>query len=145
MIANVLISDYIQEQKTLAEQKSLKTQNCFIGESGCATVQTSVFATTFGVSNPIYGMIGFTLGALVFAILGFQYIVPFGAFIRKWWTTIDTILLVGLGIGTAFSLWLLYVQFFVLMTSCIYCVWVDTIMIGSFVVYVIVRKSAVQE
>ncbi|MFT4311669.1 MAG: vitamin K epoxide reductase family protein [Candidatus Woesearchaeota archaeon] len=97
---------------------------CFL-DGGCGTVQTSHYATTLGISNPLYGVVAFFFLTVFFTWSLFAN--PKYGLIAF----VDGVM----ALGTLFSVWLLYVQYIILQETCIYCLWVDSIMIGMFIVY----------
>ncbi|MEW6723247.1 MAG: vitamin K epoxide reductase family protein [Candidatus Micrarchaeota archaeon] len=116
----LLISLYI-----LYTQRTGKTLRCIIGNS-CDIVTKSPYSKTFGIENSVMGALfyAFMLAAFAIAIpMGVQ--VPFHA------------LLVLSVIASAFSLYLVYVQFLVLHQICDYCMlsafinWAMTLIIGA--------------
>lgn len=84
------------------------------GLSDCTIVNTSKYETTFGIKNAHLGLIAFPILALL-AILELKKS-------RKYQRTI---LNLGIMIGSAFALYFLYIQFFVLKAVCKYCLIVD--------------------
>lgn len=134
-IVNLALSGYIAKQKTHNDQVS--ADECFLGDGGCYTVQTSSYATTFGIKNPYYGYFFFALGTIIFSILAINTKKQFiGKEINK-----HLLDLVGFGLilGAIFSIWLLYVQFFILKATCIYCLWVDSLMIIGAVAFWVIK------
>lgn len=85
-----------------------------ICNSGCDLVQTSVYATTFGIKNSIYAI---PLFALLFA-LALTQIHNKNNFIRKIITTATFI-------GTLIALYFIYLQTFILNAYCTYCLIID--------------------
>lgn len=149
-IVNLALATYIQEQKEINTDKlndaDADSDKCFsdfsAGEHGCATVQTSVFANTLNVSNPWYGYVFFFVLIILFAtLLVSKSDKHVKKKILKYHEIIDLAIMVILLAGTAFSAWLVYVQFYLLEATCTYCLWVDAIVIGSFILYIIVRKK----
>lgn len=137
MIINMAISVTIEWQRNTAlKDPSAVAGTCFANDpkSGCFNVQTSPYAKAFGISNPLLGIIGF--GIISLAIVTLLLAERSGAY---WLRGRENFILLplhaGFIIGSAFSIWLLYLQFFVLMTTCSYCLWVDAIMISSSVAF----------
>lgn len=131
MLANLLLAVYIQLQKehNLELIPPELRGKCFEdaeGGAGCGAVQTSEYAVTFGVSNPHIGYVGFTSLALLLATLLY-------ALSRQphWVPGLSVVILGGMILGSVFSLWLLYAQFFKILETCIYCLAVDAIMLVS--------------
>ena len=110
----LVLSIIILIQKT-TESKEINDFCSAIGSnSKCSTVQQSKYGKIFGIDNPWFGIIGFSvLGVLA----GMNYF-------RK--NNIRKILIIA---GSIFAglvaLWFLYLQTFVLKAYCIFCVIVD--------------------
>jgi uncharacterized membrane protein len=84
------------------------------GTGGCETVQTSPWAKFFGVPVPLLGLLGY--GAmLALAMLGIQ---PRFAHDRR----IAALLLAGGVIGFAFSMYLTYLEYYVIHAWCRWCI-----------------------
>lgn len=139
MAVNLVLAGYIEYQKNV-NIDALRDE-CFVG-GGCSTVQTSVYATTFGLSNPHWGYIGFSTFLVFFTVL------LLSTFSKRLFNTlhqnrlyIHGFLIIGLTIGALFSSWLLYIQYFVIHATCIYCLWVDSIMIATWIIYVFVFEK----
>lgn len=85
---------------------------CSIGS--CETVQTSKWATLFGAPVAVWG-VGFYLAVLIVALAGL------GASLAD--SVRPSQLLVAMtGFGVLFSLWLTYLELFVIHAICTYCV-----------------------
>ena len=92
------------------------------GTGSCEVVQTSKFAYMFGLPVAFYGVGGY-LALLAVSIVGLQ---PKFATVRG-----PTILLVALaGAGTAFTLYLTYIEAFVLRAWCRWCIVSALIIVG---------------
>jgi uncharacterized membrane protein len=146
MAINVVLSGYIMHQKNYNDaQESADT--CFLGDGGCYTVQTSSYAVTFGIPNPYYGYVFFTIGVLIFILFAIQSVKP--VISKSLYADLSDYTLFGMILGTLFSLWLLYVQIFILKTTCKYCLAVDLIMIIStiifFWIWLKLKKRSAQE
>lgn len=135
MVVNLGLAFYIQAQKeqNLALIPEALRGDCFedaVGGGGCGAVQTSVYAVTFGFSNPHIGYAGFPTLALLVALSWY-------ALKRKkeWLRQLAPMTMAGMALGSAFSLWLLYAQFFLIHYTCIYCLWVDGLMLVATVAY----------
>ena len=140
-IANLLLSVYITVQKN--HNDTVAVEECFLGDGGCYTVQTSIYAKTFGIANPYYGMGFFGIGILLFSLLlanSYRAFIP-KLYLKEGLDIIQFFLI----IGAVFSIWLLYVQFFILVTTCKYCLWVDAIMIVMLVLFSVYKKKFVDE
>ncbi|HLP79350.1 MAG TPA: vitamin K epoxide reductase family protein [Acidobacteriota bacterium] len=147
-IANICLSSYIEHQKVLNEQKSADTiEECFLGDGGCATVQTSIYATNFGfttqwfaLSNPLLGIYVYSLFSVLFAY--FLLRAFFGDMHTKLISRQAMYALIwGNVVGALFSSWLLIVQFFIIDATCKYCIWVDSIQIVTAIVLLLFGKE----
>lgn len=104
----------------LAENSSY-VPSCTFGESfTCSSVMTSPQAAAFGIPNPLLGIAGF---AVVMAI---GVIMLVGAALPRWFRAT---FVTGLGLATAFCLWLAWQAVYDIHALCIYCmiVWAVTI------------------
>lgn len=98
------------------------------GTGSCEYVQTSRYGTFFGVPVAFYGMVGYAI-TLAVALAGLQS----ALLARRWPTTV----LAGLAsVGWLFTLYLTYVELFVLHMICRWCV-------GSAVVITLITAIAV--
>ncbi|MFT4313358.1 MAG: vitamin K epoxide reductase family protein [Candidatus Woesearchaeota archaeon] len=142
MFVNFLFAVFIESQKRAIENQTEIVANCFadVTAGGCGTVATSVYATTFGVSNPWYGIYFFSFLILVGLIelfhikdnqKSFLFLLPIVRYIQTF----------GMILATVFALWLLYVQFGILGAVCTYCLWVDGITIVWTIAYFILRDT----
>lgn len=133
LFVNLVLAIIIESQKNVADDKSAAIGTCFAGDGGCNKVQTSTYAKVFLISNPLLGIIVFGLLILLLPFVSHpnrsKYLAPGIAI-----TMVSAAL---------FSAWLLYIQFFVLYTTCVYCLWVDGIMIVSAIVFLIVFRKEV--
>lgn len=82
--------------------------------NGCSIVNTSEYETTFGIKNAHLGLIAFPILA-IFTILE----------LRKSKKYQKRLITLGMLIGSAFAVYFLYIQFFVLKALCKYCLVVD--------------------
>ena len=89
---------------------------CVGGSGGCETVQTSSYATIFGVPVAVIGLVGYT-GLLLSASLRGEVGVYLG-------------FLVAL-VGTLFSAYLTYLEVFVIHAICEWCVASAALMVGA--------------
>jgi uncharacterized membrane protein len=87
----------------------------------CSTVQTSVYAKTFGIENSY-------LGIIIFSLMSFMIY----SHIVKPHKHKKMLINLGVFFGTMISLYFLYIQKFVLHAYCKYCLVVDFGMIISF-------------
>ncbi len=128
---NFVLSIVVQVQKYARETGNAELlEKCFDVGGGCATVQSSSYANTFGISNPLYGIVFFAILTIIFSVLAFT---PK----HRHRTALFQAAFVITVLGSMFSLWLLYVQFFLLHSTCVYCLWVDGIMIVSAGVFLV--------
>ena len=98
------------------------------GTGTCEYVQTSRYGALFGVPVAFYGMVGYAMIFTV-AVTGLQ-----PAFLdRRWPTAVAATLAVG---GLLFTLYLTYVELFVLHAICRWCV-------GSAVVITLIAVVAI--
>jgi uncharacterized membrane protein len=136
MVVNLGLAVYIQLQKeqNLALIPEALRGDCFedaVGGGGCGAVQTSRYATTLGFSNPHIGYVGFSaLAGLLAASL-----IARRSGQKAWVRRLAPLIMAGMALGSAFSLWLLYAQFFLIHYTCIYCLWVDGFMLAATAVY----------
>ncbi len=146
MCVNLVLAIFIEYQKRASQNNTGFITSCFadINAGGCGTVASSVYATTFGVSNPWYGIFFFSF-LLIVSILEIRAI-----FYKSHTKTILFFILryvqtYGMILATIFALWLLYVQFFILYAICTYCLWVDGITITWTIAYFVLRTKILYE
>lgn len=84
------------------------------GTGGCETVQSSSYAVFLGVPVAFYGVAGY-IGLLVVSLVGLQ-----PAFLGRRGPTV--LLAVMATVGLAFTLYLTYVELFVIHAICRWCV-----------------------
>jgi uncharacterized membrane protein len=96
-------------------------QACGQEESGCYIVQASEYEKTFGIKNSTIGLVAFSI---LFVLTIFQ--------IKRPTKLNKKILILGLGIGSIFALYFLYLQVFILNATCPYCLTTDLGTILSF-------------
>ena len=108
------------------KKKNKEKLFCVLGKN-CNKVIKSKYATTFGIDNTVTGMLYYVFVAIasLIAIL-FPAILNFSLF------SIGFIIISG--IAALFSLYLIYVQLFVLRELCEYCLGSTAIAIAIFVV-----------
>ena len=94
------------------------------GVGSCEVVQTSRFAYLFGIPVAVFGVAGY-LALLIVALVGLRprFVASTGA--TKW-------LVVLSGFGAAFSLYLTYLEAFVLQAWCRWCVVSAVLIFGVF-------------
>jgi uncharacterized membrane protein len=107
-LIGVLISLYL----TLHRLGIIGTLQC--GTGACETVQSSAYAVFLGVPVAVYGVAGY-LALFIVSVVGLQ---PAWLGRRE-----PTLLLAGMaGLGFAFTLYLTYVELFVIHAICRWCV-----------------------
>jgi len=89
-------------------------QACGGTENSCYAVQTSQYESTFGIKNAHAGLVIFS----IMAFLTFLYI-------KKPSKNKKTIIVLGIIAGSLFAIYFLYLQFFVLIAICKYCMVID--------------------
>ena len=135
MVANLGLAAYIQLQKeqNFALIPEALRGDCFedaVGGGGCGAVQTSIYAETFGFSNPHIGYAGFPTLALLTGLTLYSLKRK-----KAWLSQLIPMTMTGFALGSAFSLWLLYAQFALIHYTCIYCLWVDGLMLAATAAY----------
>lgn len=98
--------------------------------SGCSIVQASQYESTFGIKNAHLGLVGFVI---LFIITFLHEKKPTK---RK-----KQLILTGLIIGSAFALYFLSLQFFVLHAICKYCLIADVGILLSFLVFLTIKDK----
>lgn len=128
MFANIVLSAYIYEAKVFNDNAlAIGSDECFANDSGgCFVVQTSEYATTFGIPNPLYGLVFFSIMFVIFLV--FALVKNINIHLKTFLLSFTSMTMIS---GSVFSIWLLHVQFTLLKTVCIYCLWVDGLMILS--------------
>lgn len=89
-------------------------QACGGVQTTCYAVQISQYEKTLGINNSYFGLIAFT----ILAILALLQIKNPSKYKKK-------IITFGLFIGSFFAIYFLYIQFFILEALCKYCLVVD--------------------
>lgn len=104
------------------------------GTGGCETVQTSEWSRFLGVEVSLIGVVGYAvlLGVALMAL-------STAADGRRWPTDLLTALAAG---GTAFALYLTYLELFVIRAICRWCVGSAAIIVSIFVLAVLARRHA---
>ncbi len=123
-IVNLGLSIEIESQKYAKEQGNIDLLGGCFDDGGCAIVQTSAQANTFGISNPIYGIVAFSIAILITLFLLWGQVHPKPR-LKADRLKIIHILLVLYALGSIMAIRLLYTQYFVLKVTCVYCLWVD--------------------
>lgn len=142
MFSNFVLSSYIFAQDYLKEN-ALFGDKCFTDpNSSCHAVQNSIYGFMFGIPVSLFGIIAFgLLGIFFYILLNYGRKIGVRRWIshnNEWLFGFVAIAMIG---GSIFSLWLLYVQFYVLAVTCAYCLWVDSVMIGSTIIYLYILLS----
>jgi uncharacterized membrane protein len=106
-------------------------QACKSTTNSCSIVQTSEYEKTLGIENSHIGLIAFTI---LFILTLSQIKKP--TKIKKILITIGTI---G---GTVFSIYFLYIQFFILNATCPYCLIADTATILSLLTSIFIKEKS---
>ena len=99
-------------------------------EQGCALVQNSVYAHTFGIKNSLYGVGIFSLLSIITVL---QILKP--TKIKK------KIIKFSLIVGSAIAIYFLVLQIFVLHAYCKYCLVVDLSVIAAMIVPFLPNKK----
>lgn len=103
------------------------TAACF-GLGGCATVTASRYSVINGIDVPVIGVIG---NLALLAVLFFENRI---SFLQKNGTLVFFALALA---GFAFTLWLIYLEIFILKAFCPFCVTAQTMMILTFITAVV--------
>lgn len=96
------------------------------GGNSCQTVQQSKYSQTFGIDNPYFGMVGFSILIIICSI---QLIKSNHRASKHF----DYILLIGPIISGLVALYFIYLQIFVIRAFCVYCLVVDACSIALFI------------
>ena len=107
-----LIGLFISLYLTLHRLGIIGTLQC--GTGGCETVQTSSYAVFLGVPVAFYGVAGY-VALLVVSLVGLQ---------PSWVSRREPIVLLAAmsGLGLAFTIYLTYLELFVILAICRWCV-----------------------
>ncbi|HXE57895.1 MAG TPA: vitamin K epoxide reductase family protein [Gemmatimonadales bacterium] len=125
-LLGILVSAYLYLYKIGA----IGTLAC--GAGGCETVQSSPWSRFLGIEVALYGVVGY-LGLLVVSLVGLQ---PRQE-ARRW---PDDLVALMSGVGVGFSLYLTYLELFVIEAICRWCV-VSAVLIGAiFVLALLARR-----
>lgn len=147
MFANVVLSIYIYAAKLLGEQGISSGGSCFAADIGdCLKVQLSSYASIFGIPLSIYGAVFFFVVFVLLLGLFFESRTHSISRLVKDYSKSIRISLVLLYIwGGAFSLWLMGLQFFIIGELCKFCLWVDSITLGSAIIFLWVFSRGMLE
>ena len=110
--ALALVGVFVALYLTLYKVGAIGELSCTVGS--CTTVQSSKWATFLGLPVAAWG-VGFYLSVLAVTLIGLQE-----RFADS--KPISLFLVVSSGIGVAFSLWLTYLEAFVIKAWCQWCV-----------------------
>jgi uncharacterized membrane protein len=144
MLLNMLLSTYIELQEISISTGSspITGDTCFSNSTAvgdCFTVQTSQYASFFGVSIAGWGMIIFlfmTVALSCFATsLRRNKPIPF--YEQRHFRNL---LFIAFGVAILFALWFIYAQFFLIGALCRYCMVLDIITIASALVFFVTFK-----
>jgi len=125
--ALALVGAFVATYLTLYKVGALGELSCTIGS--CTTVQSSKWATFLGLPVAAWG-VGFYLSVFAVTIVGLQ-----DRFADS--KPIALFLVAASGVGTAFSLWLTYLEAFVIRAWCQWCVVSALIVVGIFIASVL--------
>lgn len=105
------------------------------GQPGsCTIVQTSKYESTFGIKNAHLGLVAFPI-LFILAILE----------LKKSKKYQKKILGLGMIIGSAFAIYFLYIQFFILKAICKYCLVVDTAILLSAILVLFFEEKKLEQ
>lgn len=128
LIFSILIQ--IEKKQYLSNNQSF----CSIvtGTNSCEIVQTSDYSHMLGISNPVYGMIGFTILAILAS-----------ASLFKNHKILKYLIATGSIIASSLAIWFLYVQTFILHAYCVFCLIVDVLSLVLLVlsIYLLVKHK----
>lgn len=125
--ALALVGAFVATYLTLYKVGALGELSCTIGS--CTTVQSSRWATFLGLPVAAWG-VGFYLSVFAVTIVGLQE-----RFADS--RPIALFLVASSGFGTVFSLWLTYLEAFVIRAWCQWCVVSALIVVGIFIASVL--------
>lgn len=117
-IIALIFSGVILIQKTTENDTINNICSILNSQSQCLKVQQSSYAKIFGIDNPWFGIIGFT----ILIILSFLNYSKENFFRRR------IIIAAGILSGTM-AIYFLYLQAFLIRAYCVFCIFVDTISI----------------
>lgn len=106
------------------------------GTGGCETVQLSPWSRFAGVDVSLIGVLGYA-GLLALSLLALQ---P-GLTSRRWPVQLLTLLA---GIGVAFTIYLTYLELFVIHAICRWCVGSGVLIITVFILALLDRRRLVE-
>jgi len=98
-----------------------------LGSGACSTVTASRYSVINGIPVPVIGLVG------NLALLGVLFFETRNSFLQK----NGTLIFFGFALaGFAFTLWLIYLEIFILKAFCPFCVTAQTVMILTFIIAV---------
>lgn len=114
----IIFSIIILVQKTSTDTAVNNICSAISPSSQCEVVQNSKYGKILGIDNPWYGIIGFSILA-VLAVMQYYSDNKYRRYL----------IAIGSLIAGMLALWFLYLQRFVLQAYCIFCIFVDIISI----------------
>jgi uncharacterized membrane protein len=129
--ALALVGVFVALYLTLYKVGAIGELSCTVGS--CTTVQSSKWATFLGLPVAAWG-VGFYLSVLAVTLVGLQ-----DRFIDS--RPIALFLVVSSGIGVAFSLWLTYLEAFVIRAWCQWCVVSAIIVVCIFIASILEMRE----
>jgi uncharacterized membrane protein len=131
----LILSIVIYLEKTHYSLHHNSICSAITGTNGCEVVQTSEYGKTFGIDNPVYGMIGFTALGILSLILMIKdkkknhktkndYRNEHGYNGKN---LIEYLTIAGGIVAGSVAIWFFYAQAFIIHTYCLFCVIVDVL------------------
>jgi len=140
-LIGLIVSIIIQVEHRNYELHKISICSAITNSNGCEVVQTSKYGSIFGISNAIYGIIGFTL-IILFSIL---LILKHKQIISLKNKNIITYLTISAGIAAGIiAIGFIYTQAVILKTYCIFCLVVDIsslILLGITIYWIYLLKQ----
>lgn len=133
--ALALLGVFVAAYLTLYKVGVIGSLACSIGS--CTTVQSSRYATLLGIPVAAWGL-AFYVTTFIVAMAGLQ-----DRFADS--RPISLFLVASSGVGTAFSLWLTYLEAFVIRAWCQWCVVSAFIVLGIFICSVLDLRELATE
>ena len=135
-LVNVFLSHSIIKQKEFNDSASLDT--CFAQNQGCYDVQVSEYASLFGISLPAYGIVAFLSLTVLLSMLLIISIKKEKTELYKHKDKIKNIIKIMMFVGLISSIYLIYLQKYVISSFCEYCLAVDGIMVFMAAAYLLI-------
>jgi len=126
-IINLAYSFEIEFQKKFNDSNS--EEGCFAQNNGCYQVQISDFAVLFGVGLPIYGIFGFSLLTILLICLFWISKKKERTILFTYKNQLRFVLRLAIITGALASLYLIFIQAFIIGDFCNYCLTLDTLTI----------------